>query len=235
MKTYQIHMIRHALTDGNLRGQYIGRTDLPLCPEGVGQLAELRDSYTYPTGDFYYTSPLLRCTQTLHALYPAAEPTVVPGLAECDFGSWEGKTAAQLKNDSVFASWIANGGTGAPPGGESSADFARRCCAAFADIVEQMMRSGVQSAVIVAHGGSISSILAAFGLPRAHLFDWMMGNCQGYSVRITPSLWMRGQVCEVYETLPIGLTPRMDGDQRILIDIARDVAHKTMPRNGTGE
>ena len=37
MKTYRIHLIRHALTQDNLDGVYAGRTDSPLCtasPEG---------------------------------------------------------------------------------------------------------------------------------------------------------------------------------------------------------
>lgn len=34
VKTYQIHLIRHGLTDGNTQGRYIGRTDLPLSGRG---------------------------------------------------------------------------------------------------------------------------------------------------------------------------------------------------------
>ena len=32
MKSYQLHLIRHGLTQGNLDGLYVGSgTDLPLC------------------------------------------------------------------------------------------------------------------------------------------------------------------------------------------------------------
>ena len=34
MKSYTIHLIRHGIAEGNLLGQYIGRTDSPLADEG---------------------------------------------------------------------------------------------------------------------------------------------------------------------------------------------------------
>lgn len=39
-----------------------------------------------------------------------------------------------------------------------------------------MMRTGITSAVIVAHGGVMMTILAAYGLPRANFYDWLTGN-----------------------------------------------------------
>ena len=41
MKTYQIHLIRHAVTKGNLEGRYIGHTDESVCEEGMAQLDEM--------------------------------------------------------------------------------------------------------------------------------------------------------------------------------------------------
>ena len=38
MKTYTVHLIRHALTQGNMEGRYIGQTDEELCREGIEQL-----------------------------------------------------------------------------------------------------------------------------------------------------------------------------------------------------
>ena len=42
MKTYKLHLIRHGMTEGNLNGQYIGRTELPVLPEGVTKLENLK-------------------------------------------------------------------------------------------------------------------------------------------------------------------------------------------------
>ena len=46
MKTYQIHLIRHAVTKGNLEGKYIGHTDESVCEEGMAQLKDIMKNYT---------------------------------------------------------------------------------------------------------------------------------------------------------------------------------------------
>ena len=68
------------------------------------------------------------------------------------------------------------------------------------------------------------SILAAFGLPRANFFDWMCQNGHGYSLRVTPSLWMSGQVVEAYQMLPLGYGPQRTDEQKIILDVAREAA-----------
>ena len=54
--------------------------------------------------------------------------------------------------------------------------------------------------------------------------QWMCQPGCGYSVRITPSLWMRSMVMEVYQTLPLG----EDGQQpdHLVVDIAREAASR---------
>ena len=225
MKTYKIHLIRHGTTEGNLKGQYIGRTNSLLAQEGLDELARLSTQYSYPTGETYFVSPLLRCVQTLHALYPDVDALELPGLAECDFGDWEGKTAEELKDDPDFADWVQSGQTGAPPNGESTKTFVARVCGTFEKLVESLMRTGTTESVIVAHGGTIMTILAAYGLPRAPFYDWMCGNGCGYSIRITPSLWMSGQVFEVYDTIPASRKEESD-EQRQEINLAREAAER---------
>jgi alpha-ribazole phosphatase len=224
MKSYTIHLIRHGLTEGNLLGQYVGSTDLSLAKEGVERLEKLKQASPYPTAQVYYCSPLKRCVETLRILYPEAQPIVVEELRECDFGDWEGKTAGELAGDESFAQWMDSGHTATPPNGESGGAFMQRVCAAFEKIVEGMLRSGTSSAVIVAHGGTIMSILSAYGLPRAEFYDWMTENGCGYSLRITPGLWMRSMVAEVYATIPP--QPASDDDQKLVINLAREAANR---------
>lgn len=226
MKSYTIHFIRHGMTEGNLLGQYVGSTDLPLAEKGIAQLEEQKERSPYPTAQVYYCSPLERCIQTLHILYPEAQPIVVEDLRECDFGDWEGKTAEQLAaEDENFALWMESGQAVTPPNGEGGGAFMQRVCAAFEIMVEGMMRSGTTSAVVVAHGGTIMSILSAYGLPRANFYDWMTDNGCGYSIRITPGLWMRSMVAEVYATIPEKAAPEEDSQKRV-IDLAREAANR---------
>lgn len=62
----------------------------------------------------------------------------------------------------------------------------QRVCAGFEMLVKNMMMTGDESAVLVTHGGVIMTILAAYGLPRAKMTDWMCENGHGYSMRIDP-------------------------------------------------
>ena len=203
MKSYIIHFIRHGSIDDTLSGKYIGTTDAPLSDRGRMDLKKLDYEYKYPGTQVVFTSPLKRCTETAIILYPEQNPLVIDNLSECNFGEWEGKTADELKNDPDFEKWLAGDSSVKPPRGESNADFTRRVCKIFESIVEGLMKTGTTESVIVTHGGVIMTLLAVYGLPQAKPFEWTMDNGFGYSLRVTPVLWQRDKVCEVFQTIPL--------------------------------
>lgn len=202
MKSYQIHFIRHGMTAENTAGAYIGTTDVPLSIAGIEKLKTYDQTFDYPGTPLLYTGPLLRCVQTCNILYPALQPKVISGLTECSFGDWEGKTAAQLAGDPLFSRWLANSKEVTPPNGESGPDFTKRICKAFEKLVNDLMKSGETTAVVVTHGVVIMTLLSIYGLPQAESYRWQMDNGFGFSLRITPVLWMRDKVAEVYEKIP---------------------------------
>ena len=134
------------------------------------------------------------------------------------------KSAKDLEHDPDFIQWMESGSTMSPPGGEDGGHFMQRVCMEFETFVERMMRTGETSAVLMVHGGTIMSILSAYGLPRAPFYDWMVEPGHGYSLRITPGLWMRSMVAEVYDTIP----PREQQQNRehTVIDYAREAANR---------
>lgn len=203
MKSYIIHFIRHGSIDDTLAGEYIGTTDAPLSDRGRMDLRKLDYEYKYPGTQVVFTSPLKRCTETAKILYPEQNPLVIDNFSECNFGEWEGKTADELKNDPDFKKWLAGDSSVKPPRGESNADFTRRVCKMFESIVEGLMKTGTTESVIVTHGGVIMTLLAVYGLPQAKPFEWTMDNGFGYSLRVTPVLWQRDKVCEVFQTIPL--------------------------------
>ena len=203
MKSYIIHFIRHGSIDDTLAGKYIGTTAAPLSDRGRMDLSKLAYEYKYPGTQVVFTSPLKRCTETAKILYPEQNPLVIDNLSECNFGEWEGKTADELKNDPDFEKWLAGDSSVKPPRGESNADFTRRVCKMFESIVEGLMKTGTTESVIVTHGGVIMTLLAVYGLPQAKPFEWTMDNGFGYSLRVTPVLWQRDKVCEVFQTIPL--------------------------------
>ena len=203
MKSYIIHFIRHGAIDETLSGKYIGTTDVPLSDKGKMDLKKLDYEYRYPGTQVVFTSPLKRCTETCRILYPELNPLSIANLSECNFGEWEGKTAEELKSDPDFEKWLAGDNSVKPPRGESNADFTRRICRMFESIVEGLMKTGTTESVIVTHGGVIMTLLAVYGLPQAKPFEWTMDNGFGYSLRVTPMLWQRDKVCEVFQTIPM--------------------------------
>lgn len=203
MKSYIIHFIRHGAIDETLLGKYIGTTDVPLSDKGRLDLKKLDYEYRYPGTQVVFTSPLKRCTETCRILYPELNPLSIANLSECNFGEWEGKTAEELKSDPDFEKWLAGDNSVKPPRGESNADFTRRICRMFESIVEGLMKTGTTESVIVTHGGVIMTLLAVYGLPQAKPFEWTMDNGFGYSLRVTPMLWQRDKVCEVFQTIPM--------------------------------
>ncbi|MBO5929454.1 MAG: phosphoglycerate mutase family protein [Clostridia bacterium] len=202
MKSYKIHLIRHGLTEANEKGWYLGLTDLPLSPAGLKDLLQKKERAVYPSATRFYTSPLMRCKQTLATLYPQSQAIEADGLVECDFGDWEGKTAAELQHDDAFRDWIA-GKRSEIPDGESAADFQKRVMEEFERIVQDVLRSGDTDTVICTHGGVIMMIMAAYAFPRAEMSAWgTEGGC-GFTLRITPSLWMREPVAEAIDYVPL--------------------------------
>ncbi len=202
MKSYYIHLIRHGAISPTLKGRYIGVTDVPLSEEGKNELSRLDAQMAYPYAKVVFSSPLKRCTQTARILYPDIEPLVIDQLSEYHFGEWENRSAEELRGDELFAKWLAGDSSVQPPRGESNDAFLRRICVMFESIVDGLIKTGTTDAAIITHGGVMNTLLAVYGLPQAKPFDWACDNGFGYSLRITPALWMRDKVAEVYRRIP---------------------------------
>jgi len=202
VKTYKIHLIRHGMTEAVDRHLYIGaRTDLPLSPDGFADLLAKKKVYEYPTGARYFSAPLTRCRQTMEVLYPGCPMEIVEGLTECDFGDWDGKSLDILKQDPAFADWMA-GKRGSIPGGEAPEVFQERIANAFEAVVRDIISKGQTEAVICTHGGVIMLIMAMYGVPRAPMNEWATDTACGFTLRITPEIWMREPVAEALCAIP---------------------------------
>ena len=162
-----IELIRHGLTALNAAGCYQGSTDEPLSPAGAAAL--------HPAGycpKTVYVSPLCRTAQTAKYIFPEAGQIVVPGLAEMDFGAFEGRSFAQMEHDAAYRKWVDGGCLGRCPGGESKEEFTRRVQGAFAALVDEALARGENYLVIVAHGGTQMAALEGFARPRRDFFAW---------------------------------------------------------------
>ena len=166
----ELLLIRHGATAGNLQRRYIGRTDEPLCPQGQAQAKRLADL----GADRLFVSPLLRARQTAALAFPHLPQTEVADFAETDFGSFEGKTAAELSQCPQYRAWVDSGCAAPIPGGEAMDAFKARCRAAFLREVSLLPRDA--TAAFVIHGGVIMAILEAFGPKNAGFYDYHLKN-----------------------------------------------------------
>lgn len=206
MKNYRLHFVRHGLTEGNKAGQYVGRRiDHELSMEGIRELIGLRECYEYPAVGMVYCSPMARCLQTADIVWPDRQLAVMDSLAEMDFGEFEGKTMAELRDDPDFITWMEGKSLQAGPrGGETGAEFLGRVVDGVGRIIRDMIENDITDAGVVTHGGVIMTAMAGLGLPRRPMVQWAVSNGRGYTVFVNPQLWVRDKVFEVAGIMPHG-------------------------------
>lgn len=145
-------VMRHGETAANAQDVICGRTDLPLSPRGHAQAD--RSAVFLMRWPFarILASPLLRARQSAAPLAArlGLEVEIVAGLAERDWGAWEGRPRAILRREAT------------PPGGESPAVFRARIGHAFARI------DRAEPVIVVAHSGTAREIHAALSPISPH-------------------------------------------------------------------
>lgn len=184
-----LHLVRHGQTPGNEKHQYIGRTDEGLSAAGADELRKK----IYPLDEFLAVSPMLRCRQSAEIICPELVPAedTVPGLRECDFGAFEGKTWEELKAEPAYQAYIDSGGETAFPGGESAEEFRTRVRDAFSAEMEKIVDGGWKSATFAVHGGTLMAVLyqcAPAGQEKRY-WDWHVPCGGGFRCVTGAALW----------------------------------------------
>lgn len=159
----RIFLVRHAETEWSLSGQHTGTTDLPLTPEGCALTHYLRPRLAAGRFARVLTSPLQRAAETCRIAGFAAEAEVRHDLVEWDYGTYEGRTTADIRTDDPGWDLWRDGA----PGGESPADVARRIDRVVADLLEACEHGG--DVLVFGHGHSLTALTVRWlGLPIVH-------------------------------------------------------------------
>jgi probable phosphoglycerate mutase len=118
----RLYLIRHGETEWSLSGQHTGRTDIPLTARGEDEARELGQRLRAIPFRRVLTSPRQRARQTceLAGLGPTAE--IEPGLAEWDYGDYEGQRSVDILSERPDWNLFQDG----CPGGESPAHVSDR-------------------------------------------------------------------------------------------------------------
>ena len=169
-------LIRHGLTEGNLKRLYYGSTDLPLTETGIAALHS--DPPAAPEAQDYYTSGMRRTEQTFAILFGERPHEIVRDLREIDFGHFEMRSYEELKDDPEFRHWCDECSEDAVcPGGESWNGLTDRALQALAPILAQG-----KDTVIVAHGGVIGGLMYRWFPGMPHRFVWTPDPGHGYQI-----------------------------------------------------
>ena len=92
----QLFLVRHGETEWSRSGQHTGRTDLPLTDVGRRQAKAIGERLRDRHFALVLTSPSSRAAETARlAGFPDAERTT--DLMEWDYGEFEGRTTAQIR------------------------------------------------------------------------------------------------------------------------------------------
>mgnify|MGYP000934530215 CR=1 FL=1 len=182
----RILLIRHGMTEGNIHRRYNGRTDEPLCEQGIlqAQAAGVLNTMAH-----VYVSPMKRAMQTAKICFPNAKTHIIEDLREMDFGDFEGRTADEMASDTAYLEWVKGNCQGQCPNGESIASFEKRVQTAFEVVIRDSLERRLEELAVVAHGGSIMAIMSKFADPVGNYYDWYVPNCCGYEIIVDRNAW----------------------------------------------
>jgi broad specificity phosphatase PhoE len=159
MEPTRLFLIRHGQTEWSRLGRHTGRTDLPLEPEGQAQAAAAGERLGGLAFALVLTSPLIRALETCRLAGFGDQAEVTDDLAEWDYGDYEGRTGADIREERPgWTLW----GEGVPSG-ETASDVGRRV-----DRVIERARSVGGDVLCFAHGHVLRVLAARWvGLPPA--------------------------------------------------------------------
>lgn len=158
----RLFILRHGPTDWNESGRYTGSTDIPLSENGRRELLRWRLPQEALVAELW-SSPLLRARETALAF---GEPKCDARLREMSFGSWEGRTHAEVESELPEADLVQdwNGLDYKPHGGESLREVQER--------VKEWLRERALSQkdlLVVSHKMTITALYAlAAGWDASH-------------------------------------------------------------------
>lgn len=190
-----IVFIRHFPVPGNIKKQYIGRTDEMLSDDVIQQFRSGKMTLSpsgYPETEIVISSPMKRCLETARLIYPEIRIRIDERLRECDFGRYEGKTYEELKEEPDYIRWLESGGMTAFPDGESQEEFRSRCEEGVRSEILHLFQMNIETAAFIVHGGTIMAAMDVLAEGKHSFYDWQAPNGGGYTAEAFYDEWSTG-------------------------------------------
>jgi probable phosphoglycerate mutase len=167
-------LLRHGQTSHSVRRVFSGSSDPVLTPEGRAQARAAAKRLADVPFDVVVSSPRRRALVTAEQL--GREVLVDDRFRETDFGDWEGRTFAEIREEwpDELNAWLSDEKV-APPGGESFAEVEIRVREALDDLRERFAGSTV---VVVSHVTPIKTLVRlALDAPPSALYRLHLDLC----------------------------------------------------------
>jgi len=167
----RLYLLRHAQSEGNKRGIFQGKLDLPLSEEGIKQAQKAGEFLKRFTFDAIITSPQLRAKQTAEIVADILNlPLEVDErLREISYGVLEGKKHSEVENWEPYQRWLEDPVKNPLSGVDDFGDLQRR--------LESFLRDRYgegKNILAVTHGGIVRAficLLGGFGFSRMWRFS----------------------------------------------------------------
>ncbi|HWC33831.1 MAG TPA: histidine phosphatase family protein [Mycobacteriales bacterium] len=164
MTATRLWLVRHGETEWSASGRHTGTTDVPLTDAGRAAAVALAHRLAGTTFELVLTSPLSRARHTCDLAGLGEHCVVDDDLREWDYGDYEGRTTAAIREQRPAWNLFTDG----CPGGESADAVAAR-----ADRVIARARAAEADVIAFSHGHLLRVLAARWaGLPPqagAHL------------------------------------------------------------------
>ncbi len=149
----RVILVRHGQTEWNRVERFRGRADVPLNATGLAQAeATGRRIAAEWQPVAVYSSPLSRAVKTAEATakYFHLDVQIQPGLADIDYGQWQGLTPDEARErwPDVHRAWVNTPHLARIPGGETLDDLRAR---GMTTVNELAARHADQTIVLVGH------------------------------------------------------------------------------------
>jgi len=158
----KVILVRHGITAWNDERRYQGQVDIPLSEAGVRQAQQVALRLAKERVGVIYASDLGRAAHTAQIIAEQHQlpVTLLPSLREINFGQWEGKTFAELRQcyAKEVQDFFCMPADIVIPEGESFRQVKERASAAILDVVS---KHAGETIIAVSHGGTIRAILCA--------------------------------------------------------------------------
>jgi broad specificity phosphatase PhoE len=152
-----LYLCRHGDTAWSGERRLAGRTDLPLVQIGEQNARQLGQRLSSASFARVLVSPLERARRTAELAGFGAVAQIDERLLEMDFGRYDGRTIAEIRQERPGWTYLRDG----CPGGEDAADLGRRCDALLAELA-----ATTGNVALFAHSVILRVLAARFlGLP----------------------------------------------------------------------